>query len=833
MKENFSKRVQTIMKYAKEEAIQLGHSYVGSEHLLLGIIREGSGRAVDILEELGCDLEELRLMVEDMVKPAGGTMTLGHLPLTRRAERVLRNTFTEASNLSASIADDYHLLLAMLQEAEGVAFEVFTAFEIDYSSVIELLKDDAGSPEPSTQKSAAVAKKSKTPALDHFSRDISELARIGKLDPVIGRRNEIERVAQILCRRKKNNPVLIGEPGVGKTAIAEGLAQRIIERDVPRLLHSKRIVALDLAGIVAGTKYRGQFEERMKAIMAELEGARNIILFIDELHTIVGAGSASGSLDASNMFKPALSRGEIHCIGATTLDEYRKHIEKDGALERRFQKVTVSPPNIEESVSILKGLRGRYEKHHNVNFNDDALTACVELSHRYITDKYLPDKAIDVLDEAGAKLHLQNLSVPDEVIELELEIEQIRSEKDAVVSSQQFEKAANLRDKERLLLKSLESAQKNWANEETKHAPIVTEKDIADVVSMMTGIPISEVAEKESEKLLKMGESLKEFIVGQDVAIDTLAKAIQRARAGLKNPRRPIGAFLFLGPTGVGKTETAKVLAKHLFAHDDSIVKIDMSEYMERFALSRLIGAPPGYIGYEEGGELTERVRRNPYSVILLDEIEKAHGDVFNLLLQLLDEGILTDSMGRRVDFRNTIIILTSNIGTRGFGKVGTYGFGDSSNDSNFESMKDRVLEKVGDIFNPEFVNRLDESIVFKPLGKQSVLKIIDLQLVDLVENLKAKKMKLHVTAAAKKLLLDRGFSDEFGARPMRREIQASIEAPLSESILKGRFVEGDTVKVDVNKGAIHIVKPRKKVKESSTTVAKNPRKKTKTDNQS
>ena len=821
MKENFSKRVQAVMKFAKEEAIQLGHSYVGSEHLLLGIIKESSGRAVEILEDLGCDLEEVRLMIEDMVKPAGGTMTLGHLPLTRRAERILRNTFTEASNLNATISDDYHLLLAILQETEGVAFDVLTAFEVNYTSVIELLKKDITStPSPKTKSQSAI-KKSKTPALDHFSRDITVLARDGQLDPVIGRMNEIERVAQILCRRKKNNPVLIGEPGVGKTAIVEGLAQRINNRDVPRLLHNKRIVALDLAGIVAGTKYRGQFEERMKAIMTELESAKDIILFIDELHTIVGAGSASGSLDASNMFKPALSRGEIHCVGATTLDEYRKNIEKDGALERRFQKVTVSPPTIKESVSILQGLRGRYEKHHNVKFTNDAIQACVDLSHRYITDKFLPDKAIDVLDEAGARLHLQNLNVPNEVVELELEIEKIRSEKDAVVSSQQFEKAASLRDKERMLLKSLELAQKTWTKEETKHPPSVNEKDIADVVSMMTGIPISEVAEKESEKLLKMGESLKEFIIGQDTAINTLTKAIQRARAGLKNPLRPIGVFLFLGPTGVGKTETAKVLTKHLFLHDDSLIKIDMSEYMERFAVSRLIGAPPGYVGYEEGGELTERVRRNPYSVILLDEIEKAHSDVFNILLQLLDEGVLTDSMGRKVDFRNTIIILTSNIGTRGFGKIGTYGFGDSSRDEGFDVISDRVIDKVKEIFNPEFVNRIDESIVFKPLGKSSVLKIINLQLRDLFNNLKAKKMKLKVTSAAKNLLLEEGFSDEFGARPMRRQIQSAIEGPLSELILQGKFSEGDTVKVDAIKESINIIKLQKKQKKSARKTSK------------
>ena len=797
MKENFSRRVQTIMKYAKEEAIQLGHSYVGSEHLLLGLIREGSGRAVQILEELGADLEEMRVMIEDMMKPSGGTMTLGHLPLTRRAERILRNTFTEASNLHAAVANDYHLLLAILKENEGVAYEVLIAFEIDYSAILEQLKEEAPS-RPATSSPPASKKKSKTPALDHFSRDITELARENSLDPVIGRADEIERVAQVLCRRKKNNPVLIGEPGVGKTAIAEGLAQRIVDRDVPRLLHGKRIVAIDLAGIVAGTKYRGQFEERMKAIMAELEASESIILFIDELHTLVGAGSASGSLDASNMFKPALSRGEIHCVGATTLDEYRKYIEKDGALERRFQKIMVSPPTIEESIHILKGLQDRYERHHSVKYDEEAINACVQLSHRYVTDRYLPDKAIDVMDEAGARLHMLNLNVPDEIVELELEIEKIRAEKDAVVLSQQFEKAASLRDSERTLVKSLEKAQKSWTKEEKKNAPVVGEEDIADVVSMMTGIPISQVAATESQKLLKMGQTLEDDIIGQGEAIGVLTKSIQRARAGLKDPKRPIGAFLFLGPTGVGKTEMAKVLAKYLFVHDESLLKIDMSEYIERFAVSRLIGAPPGYVGFEEGGELTERVRRNPYSVVLFDEIEKAHHDVFGILLQLLDEGILTDSMGRKVDFRNTIIIMTSNIGTKGFGKVGTYGFGETSATTDYEAMKMRVLEEVKDIFNPEFINRIDETIVFRPLSRESVHKIIEIQLRDLRVNLAAKKMKMTLSAKAKDLLLERGFSNEFGARPMRREIQASLEGPLSEKILKGQFSEGDRVKIDV-----------------------------------
>lgn len=822
------------MKFAKEEAIQLGHSYVGSEHLLLGMIRQGSGKAVQILEALGCDLEEMRIMIEDMVKPSGGTMTLGHLPLTRRAERILRNTFTEASKMGSSVADDYHLLLAILNESGGVAYEVLGVFEVDRESVLEHLKEEVSRAKTSVRLSS-VSKKSKTPALDHFSRDITMLAKKELLDPVIGREEEIERVAQILSRRKKNNPALIGEPGVGKTAIAEGLAQRISDRNVPRLLHNKRIVALDLAAIVAGTKYRGQFEERMKAIMAEVEGSSEIILFIDELHTLVGAGSASGSLDASNMFKPALSRGEIRCIGATTLDEYRKYIEKDGALERRFQKVMISPPTIKESIAILKGLQSRYERHHNVTYVDEAIEFCVELSNRYITDKHLPDKAIDVMDEAGARMHLLNLSVPDEVVAVELEIEQVRAQKEAVISKQQFEKAADLRDKERNLLQKLGLYKKKWAKAETKNAVSITKNDIADVVSMMTSIPISQVAATESEKLLKMKWSLQKFIIGQDEAIGSLTKAIQRARAGLKDPRRPIGAFLFLGPTGVGKTETAKVLANHLFSHEESLIKIDMSEYMERFAVSRLIGAPPGYIGYDEGGELTERVRRYPYSVVLFDEIEKAHYEVFNILLQLLDEGVLTDSMGRKVDFRNTVIIMTSNIGTRKFGKIGTYGFGDVSSEATYSAMKSRVLDEMKEIFNPEFLNRIDEIIVFNHLSKESVLKIIDLQLRDLVQNLAAQKMKLRVTGKAKELILDKGYSDEFGARPLRRQIQTAIEGPLSEKILKVDFSSGDTIKVDRKDDTFvfRLVTPRKNKKQSSPGKKSSKRKITKSDNKS
>ncbi len=816
MKENFSKRVQTIMKFAKEEAIQLGHSYVGSEHLMLGIIREGSGKAIQLLEILGCDLVEMRVMIEDMVKPSGGTMTLGHLPLTRRAERILRNTFIEASNLGSTQAEDFHLLMAMLQEKEGVAYEVLSAYEVDYDAIVEQLKEDDILLEEKKKPISNI--KSSTPALDHFSRDITVLARQNRLDPVVGRIEEIERVAQILCRRKKNNPVLIGEPGVGKTAIAEGLAQRVVEKSVPRLIQNKRIVALDLASLVAGTKYRGQFEERIKAIMNELESNDDIILFIDELHTLVGAGSASGSLDASNMFKPALSRGEIHCIGSTTMEEYRKYIEKDGALERRFQRIIISPPTLDESVAILHGLQSSYESHHNVRYDQDAIRNCVDLSHRYISDRYLPDKAIDVMDEAGARMHLLNLNVPDKIIELELEVEQVRAEKETVVSNQKFEEAASLRDRERNLIKKLEIAQKEWAKQESNSAVTITKDDIADVVSTMTGIPITKMAQNESQKLLKMADELKEYIIGQDAAIESLTRAIQRARAGLKNPSRPIGAFLILGPTGVGKTETAKVLARHLFSQDDALVKIDMTEYMERFSASRLIGAPPGYVGYEEGGELTERVRRKPYSVILFDEMEKAHHDVYNILLQLLDEGVITDSMGRKIDFRNTIIIMTSNLGTKGIGKLHTYGFGEGSSDSDYDAMKVSVMNNVKDTFNPEFLNRLDEVLVFDTLSTKSVREIINLQLKDLYSNLAEKKMSLTLTQRAKDLIIEKGYSLEYGVRPLRREIQSSIESPLSEKILEGKYQEGDTIKVDAKSGEL-IFKNSKKISSKSVKI--------------
>ena len=688
MKENFSKRVQSIIKYAKDEAIRLGHSYVGSEHLLLGMIKDSTGLSIKILEIYDCSLADLKAMIEDMIKSSGGTLTLGHLPFTRRSERILRNSYNEAAALGSSVADDEHLLLSMLKETEGIAYEVLNAYNLDYDSVLGLMdSEEIDEPEELGPRKINKTAKSKTPALDHFSRDITDLAEKEDLDPVIGREDEVERVAQILTRRKKNNPVLIGEPGVGKTAIIEGLAQKIIRKKVPRLLHNKRILSLDLPAIVAGTKYRGQFEERLKTIMVELESTEDVLIFIDELHTLVGAGGASGSLDASNMFKPALARGDIHCIGATTLDEYRKYVEKDGALERRFQKIMVNPPSIEESIQILKGLQESYEKHHNVTFDQKAIEACVYLSHRYITDKFLPDKAIDILDEAGSRAHMLNMDVPQDLIDLELKIEKLRREKETVVVAQRFEDAAALRDKEQSLLGKLSSMQKKWHQDESNHPFQVTEENIADVVSLVSGIPVNKVAQSESQKLLKMRDELHKSIIGQDKAIDSISKSIQRARMGLKSHKKPIGVFLFLGPTGVGKTELAKVLANYLFSHTDSLIKIDMSEYGERFSISRLIGAPPGYVGYEEGGELTEKVRRNPYSVILFDEFEKAHLDVSNLLLQLFDEGILTDGLGRKVDFRNTIIIMTSNLGTKDIKVAGRYGVVKKSGKADYETM--------------------------------------------------------------------------------------------------------------------------------------------------
>ena len=817
MKENFSKRVQHIIKYAKEEAIRLGHSYVGSEHLLLGLLRENSGLSAKIFDIYDCDIKDVQSMIEDLIKTLGNTMTLGHLPLTRRAERILRNAFNEAAALGTGIADDEHLLLAILKESEGIAREVLNSHNLDYESVLDLINNEPDNDQIDSQESKiSKSTKSKTPALDHFSRDITELARQKELDPVIGREEEIQRVAQILSRRKKNNPVLIGEPGVGKTAIIEGLGQKIIDKNVPRTLHNKRILSLDLAGLVAGTKYRGQFEERMKTIMLELEKTENLILFIDELHTIVGAGGASGSLDASNMFKPALARGDIHCIGATTLDEFRKHVEKDGALERRFQKINISPPTPIESIEILKGLQSNYEKHHNVSYSEEAIKACVYFSDRYITDKFLPDKAIDVMDEAGSRAHILNIKVPQNIIDLEIEIDKIRNKKNSVVMEQKFEDAANLRDKEQKLLKKLNNIQKKWKSSEELNPTIISEDNIADVVSTMTRIPVRRVAETEGQKLLKMNEELAQKIIGQNHAIESLAKAIQRSRAGLKSEGRPIGVYLFLGPTGVGKTETVKALASYLFSRSDSLIKLDMSEYGERFAMSRLIGAPPGYVGYEEGGELTEKVRRNPYSVVLFDEIEKAHPDVFNLLLQLFDEGVITDSYGRKIDFQNTIIILTSNIGTKEIQNPSSFGFDDLSENIDNSKIKNKILEKVKDTFNPEFINRLDETILFNTLNKEDVVKIIDLQLTDLHNNLTKIGLSVSIPKKAKLFLAKEGFSSEYGARHLRRTIQTAIEDPLSELLLSKTFDKCSRIKIDVKSGKFEFLPiPQKKQKKS------------------
>ena len=801
MKENFSKRVQSIIKYAKEEAIRLGHSYVGSEHLLLGMIKESAGLSIKFLEIYDCSLVDLKAMIEDMIKSSGGTLTLGHLPFTRRAERILRNSYNEAAALGSSVADDEHLLLSMLKETEGIAYEVLNAYNLDYDSVLGLMEsEDIDEPKELEPRKTTKPGKSKTPALDHFSRNITDLAEKGDLDPVIGREVEIERVAQILTRRRKNNPVLIGEPGVGKTAIIEGLAQRIVRKEVPRILHNKRILSLDLPAIVAGTKYRGQFEERLKTIMVELESTEDVLVFIDELHTLVGAGGASGSLDASNMFKPALARGDIHCIGATTLDEYRKYVEKDGALERRFQKIMVNPPSIEESIEILKGLQESYENHHNVTFDQKAIEACVYLSHRYITDKFLPDKAIDILDEAGSRAHMLNMDVPQDLIDLELKIEVLRREKETVVVAQRFEDAAALRDKEQSLLGKLASMQKKWQRDESNHPFQVTEENVADVVSIVSGIPVNKVAQSESQKLLKMRDELHKSIIGQNQAIDSITKSIQRARMGLKSHTRPIGVFLFLGPTGVGKTELAKVLANYLFSHTDSLIKIDMSEYGERFSVSRLIGAPPGYVGYEEGGALTEKVRRNPYSVILFDEFEKAHLDISNLLLQVFDEGILTDGFGRKVDFRNTIIIMTSNLGTKDIKVDGRYGFVKKSGKSDYETMQSTIMDRVKNVFSPELLNRIDEIIVFHMLVETDVLNIIDLQLKELVENLQKMDIKITITKRARKLLVKRGFHEEYGARNLRRTIQNSLEDPISKLLLENKFTHGDKIAVDSKK---------------------------------
>jgi ATP-dependent Clp protease ATP-binding subunit ClpC len=784
---NFSNRVQDVIRLSREEAIRLGHDYIGTEHLLLGIIREGEGIAVKILRNLGADLYKIKKAIEDTVRSSGTTLTIGQIPLTKQAEKVLKITYLEAKLYKSDVIGTEHLMLSLLRDEDNIAAQILNQFSVTYDSVRSELDNIISGRPTSPPKSAQQEKKperTKTPVLDNFGRDLTKMAADDKLDPIVGREKEIERVSQVLSRRKKNNPVLIGEPGVGKTAIAEGLALRIVQKKVPRILYEKRVVTLDLAALVAGTKYRGQFEERMKAVMNELEKAKDVILFIDELHTIVGAGGASGSLDASNMFKPALSRGDIQCIGATTLDEYRQYIEKDGALDRRFQKIIVDPPTVDQTITILNNIKSKYEAHHSVHYAEKAIEQAVKLSDRYITDRFLPDKAIDVLDEAGSRVHLANVHAPKNIEELEKKIEDVKSEKNLVVKTQNFEEAARLRDLEKKYQQDLEAAIAEWEAESGAQVFEVSEDDIADVVAMMTGIPVNKVAESESFKLLNMQASLAASIVGQDEAIEKLSRAIRRARAGLKDPNRPIGSFVFLGPTGVGKTELAKTLARYLFDTDDSLIRIDMSEYMEKFSVSRLVGAPPGYVGYEEGGQLTEKVRRKPYSVVLLDEIEKAHPDVFNILLQVLDDGQLTDSLGRR--------------GTRDIKKQARIGFGESTSGDEHSRMKDQVDESMKRLFNPEFLNRIDDTIVFRHLEKSDIKQIIQINLKKLLKRVHEMGVEVQLTDRAVDFLADKGFDKTYGARPLKRAMQKYVEDPIAEEILKGTVKDGTLVKVDI-----------------------------------
>ncbi len=795
MNEMFTELARKSIEYARDEASRLRHDYIGTEHLLLGLIKLGEGRAIEIVANIGLDLNDLKQSIEDVVQPSGGTITMGQLPLTARAKKTLEVAGQEARALKSKDIDTEHILLSLLKDEEGVAAQVLTMYDISYQEVYDELKNILGG-NPSSF--ARKRKKSKTPALDHFGRDLTELARRGKLDPVIGRDDEIERVSQILSRRKKNNPLLIGEPGVGKTAIAEGLAQRIVKGSVPQSLENQRLVTLDMASLVAGTKYRGQFEERLKAVMNEIMSCQDVIIFIDELHTIVGAGGAEGSLDASNIFKPALSRGELQCIGATTLNEYRKYIEKDGALDRRFQTVMIEPPPTEDTIAILKGLRQKYEEHHRLTITDEAIEAAVKLSDRYITGKFQPDKAHDIIDEAGSRAHLSTYTKPEEFTEFEKDIEELSTNKEDAVKNQAFEAAAQLRDELKARREKLEQMKQDWDAAREEEQIELTSEDVAIVVSKMTGIPLFRLEEHESRRLIRMEEELAKLIVGQREAITAIAKAIRRARAGLGDPSRPIGSFIFLGPTGVGKTELARVLAKFLFEDEEALVRIDMSEYMEKFAVSRLVGAPPGYVGYEEGGQLTEKVRRHPYSVVLLDEIEKAHQDVSNILLQLLDDGSLTDSFGRKVDFRNTVIIMTSNIGTRQIFDSKTLGF-KAGGDGPLEygDMAKRVKGELKKIFNPELLNRIDETVIFRQLTKDDIRAIIDIQLSDVARRLADKGISFRLTDNAKEFIADKGYDPNFGARPLNRAIQKYLEDPLAEEILRGQFAGDCNILID------------------------------------
>jgi len=832
MEAKFSPRVKDVISYSREEALRLGHDFIGVEHLLLGIIREGEGTAIQIMKNLGVSLKELRRVVESSTRAASvKSGNLGNIPLVKQAEKVLKITYLEAKLFKSPTIGTEHLLLSILKDEDNVATRALLKFNMDYETVrseLETMRSSEDARLPQSPRAefpgpnddededlggstfsggtAGARKptdsKSKTPVLDNFGRDLTKMAEEDKLDPIVGREKEIERVSQILSRRKKNNPVLIGEPGVGKSAIAEGLALRIVQRKVSRVLFDKRIVSLDVASLVAGTKYRGQFEERMKAVMNELEKSPDVILFIDEIHTIVGAGGASGSLDASNMFKPALARGEIQCIGATTLDEYRQYIEKDGALERRFQKVMVEATSIEETIQILNNIKDKYEEHHSVTYTPEALEACVNLTHRYISDRHLPDKAIDAMDEVGSRVHITNINVPAEIIEAEKKIEEIKEEKNRVVRSQKYEEAAKLRDKERSLLEELDRAKNRWEQASKSHRETVTVDNVEEVVAMMTGIPVQRIAEKESGRLSRMGENLEGRVIGQEEAIKKVVRAIQRNRAGLKDPNKPIGSFIFLGPTGVGKTQLAKELAKFLFQTEESLIRIDMSEYMEKFAISRLIGAPPGYIGYEEGGQLTEKVRRRPYSIILLDEIEKAHPDVFNLLLQVLDDGQLTDSLGRKIDFRNTIMIMTSNIGARQLSDFGTgVGFGTKARMENETTAQQAIIQSaLKKAFAPEFLNRIDDVVIFNALDRGDIHKIIDIELEKLYKRILALGYKIKMTDTAKDIIAERGFDEKFGARPLRRAIQKYVEDPLAEEIINANLEDGDTINIGYKK---------------------------------
>ena len=851
MDDNFSPRVKDVIAYSKEEALRLGHDFIGTEHLMLGLLRDGDGKAIDILNAMDVDLSHLRRKVE-ILSPANPDTAMvsnekRNLHLTRQAERALKTTFLEAKLFQSSSINTAHLLLCILRNENDPTTKLLNRLKIDYDGVKDQFKymtandeddytggpsaesfsdegssDDASKDNPfaGSTGTGKTTKKSKTPVLDNFGRDLTAMAELDKLDPVVGREKEIERVSQILSRRKKNNPLLIGEPGVGKSAIAEGLALRIVKRKVSRILFDKRVVTLDLASLVAGTKYRGQFEERMKAVMNELEKNDDIILFIDEIHTIVGAGGATGSLDASNMFKPALARGEIQCIGATTLDEYRQYIEKDGALERRFQKVIVEPTTVEETIEILNNIKDKYEDHHNVEYTPEAIEACVKLTNRYMTDRFLPDKAIDALDEAGSRVHITNIDVPKQIIELERKLEDVRLKKNSVVKKQKYEEAAKLRDDEKTLEKELAVAQEKWEEDSKKHKETVTEDNVADVVSMMTGVPVNRIAQTESNKLVELPKKIKGKVIGQDQAVAKVVKAIQRNRAGLKDPNKPIGSFIFLGQTGVGKTQLAKVLARELFDNEDSLIRIDMSEYMEKFAISRLVGAPPGYVGYEEGGQLTEKVRRKPYAVILLDEVEKAHPDVFNMLLQVLDDGYLTDSLGRKIDFRNTIIIMTSNIGARKLKDFGQgVGFGTSAQrsqvDDNARSVIESALKKA---FAPEFLNRIDDVVIFNSLEKEDIHKIIDIELDKLFNRIGGLGYHLTLSDKAKDYIADKGFDKQYGARPLNRAIQKYIEDALAEEIITSKLAEGDKIFMDLDEKTKELtIKIEKEEKESKS----------------